>query len=468
MASKHAIVIYMTNPAICERDELDYYTQRVAILLVQDEVLSEANRYGYTQDYIYKTIGRLGCNLAQAGEEDAALHLVGKLMKDVKADEGAVLETWSSLAENGAKIADTKLRQAMGLKRDNDGNTVIDGQIDVKDVRTYFRLLSLYKLGDTSLGPYLHQHIENIEGEDAAQHGVRLAVKLYEAGDESAYNLIKTTAKRAQAHVFNQRMGEKELTADDASDFAQIMKGISGALTPSRSDTERLYAQADISLKYFAQTLLKKGDFRRADEMQSLMLSSFDNAWVNAQRFEMGHDVDGQRLRAVKEYLEVYGEDSGSHILEITNALVRGGDPDAIAEYEEVYDQSIEPEEVDLSIIADMLVALHLSGDASAHNRLIELLKGSDQSWKLIYGLESMGFKNEAIDIAQKEFAKKPNYQTGLTLLNLRYDSDAMKAVQSGAGVYDHELIQIVYSRARHLGKLATHINELEHGRDLQ
>ena len=462
-AHKCAIILYMTTPAISERAELDYYTQRNANLLVHDEVLSETSKYEHNKDYIYWSIGKMACNLVEVGEDEAAQHLVEELLQAVNADEDATLRTWSSVAENGSQIADTKLRQAMQLDRDNDGKTVVDGQLDIEDGRTFRRLFSLYKFGDNSLLPYLHQYVETIDDE-ATKHGVHSAVELYEAGDESAYDLIKTTAKKALTYAISQKTDDKELSADDASDFTQLINSISSALLPSRSDMERLYSQADIALKYFAQSLLKKGDIRRADEIQSLLLSGFDNAWLSAQRFEMGHDADGQQLRAAKDYLAVYGDDSGSHILEITNALVRGGDPEAIAEYEAVYDQSIDPKQVDYSTAADMLVALHLSGDGRAHDRLIELLIDPEDIWQLIYSLESMGLKDEAIDIAQTEFAKQPDYNTGLTLLNLRYDPDAMRAVQTGASEHTGVLIEVVNSRARHLGKLAAHINELEHG----
>jgi len=146
----------------------------------------------------------------------------------------------------------------MQLDRDNDGKTVVDGQLDIEDGRTFRRLFSLYKFGDNSLLPYLHQYVETIDDE-ATKHGVHSAVELYEAGDESAYDLIKTTAKKALTYAISQKTDDKELSADDASDFTQLINSISSALLPSRSDMERLYSQADIALKYFAQSLLKKG-----------------------------------------------------------------------------------------------------------------------------------------------------------------------------------------------------------------
>jgi len=81
----------MTTPAISERAELDYYTQRNANLLVHDEVLSETSKYEHNKDYIYWSIGKMACNLVEVGEDEAAQHLVEELLQAVNADEDATL-----------------------------------------------------------------------------------------------------------------------------------------------------------------------------------------------------------------------------------------------------------------------------------------------------------------------------------------------------------------------------------------
>jgi hypothetical protein len=449
------------SPAYRERDDLNYYTQVDALLLTNDKVLSEARERDYKRAYIYQTIGCLAANFALIGEDRSAINLAERLLDEVGADENGILETWSTVADNGAKIADNRLREAMGLTLDEHGNTLLSKEVNMKDSKTFYRLLSLYKFGDKSIAPYLHQFIEGL-GDVSTPSGVRLAVRVYEAGDESAYDLIKNTAERARTYAFSQPVEEKEITADDASDLAQAIQGISRALSPSRSETERHYGQADSALKFFARDLIKRDELKRASEIQSLMLSRFDNACVNAYWFENGHDTNGRYRQAAKDYLAVYGEDSDHHCLEIVNSLVRGGDPEAVEEYQTIYDPKMKAEDIDTHAVADSLVALHKSGDTKAHDRLVEFLQDPEDSWKLIRSLAEMGFDDEAAAIALKEFKRRPTYETALTLLTMQYDYDAMEIVQDGVGKYDRELIDVVYSRARILGKLATHINTLE------
>lgn len=74
------------------------------------------------------------------------------------------------------------------------------------------------------------------------------------------------------------------------------------------------------------------------------MLSKYDTAWLSAQRFALGYDPDGTHLRSAKEYLAVYGDDGGSHSVEIADALVCGGDEAMKAEYEVIYDASLNSE----------------------------------------------------------------------------------------------------------------------------
>jgi len=446
------------HPASRERADLATYIKRNTFLLTQPEILDEAKEY-YRQDTICYSIGELAHHLTQVGEDEAALRLVDRLLDAIDDYEDAPLQTWAGLAERGAKIADGKLRASMGLTYDEEGNTVMPPDVDIRASGLFTKLLALYQLGDKSLIPYLHQNIEGVDDAEA-QYAVASAVKLYEAGDESAYELVKTTAERARQYVFAQQLDEEQ-GADASSEAESSTKeGMIEALSRPGSKTERAYSYVDGALKTFAKSLIEKGDIRRADEIQALMLSRFDNAWLNAQRVALGHDHDGKYAQAAKDYLAVYVEDSGRSALEITNALVRGGDAEVVADYETIYDPSLNLGNT--YIAADMLVALHHSGDQRAHGRLIELVNDPKDAWRLIMKLQDMGLEDEAAAIAKKAFDSQPSYDTGLNLLNIQYDRRAMEAVQDGASQLDRSLVDIVASRSRHLGKLAAHILEIE------
>jgi hypothetical protein len=442
-----------------ERLNLTSYTERESFLLSHDAILAEANN-GIDEHKIYWSISELAANLVQVGEDDAALDLVEELLHKTRANEDGILRVWSSLAEKGAKIADSKLRDAMGLSYDEHGNTLLGDAVD--DIN-FFPLLSLYKLGDATLIPHLHRMIEDSE-ESNLVRSVRLAVRLYQTGDESAYQLIIDTAKKARSYAISQDAPQQEPSADDASDFKQLISGVTQALTPPRSTIGSSYVYADISLSYFARDLLVEGDVQRADEIAELLISGFDSAWINALKFKLGYDPDGHFLQAAKDYLAIQGDDAGSHALRIASELVCGGDSDAIADYEAIYDQSITEDTVDELAAVDILTALHLSGDTRAHDRLIELIQDPDDAWMLEKAFEDMGLPEEALRIAKSEFTKQPDALNGLRLLNLQYDDKAMAAVQNGIDTYDRSSIDVIYGRAKRLGRLATHIVAIEQG----
>ena len=444
-----------------ERERLGTYTEDLARLLTRADTLQDSKEELFKQDYVYWSIGKLASNLAVVGADAAAIRLTQRLLDETGSDEDGRLSAWSSLAENGVKAADQHLRDAMGLTRDQNGDTVLGEHIDMQDGRTFYRLLALYEFGDPSVLSYLHEFIESRD-ETSMQHAARLAVKLYDAGDASAYELMLRSAGRSRDHILA-TFTEPEIEASDASDFRHIMQAVAGALVPKQSEMEREYAQTDIALQYFAQRMLQEGDIARADEVQSLMLSKFANAWVNAQRFETGNDPDGTYLAAVSDYLEIYSEEAGGHVTELTHALVRGGQEDVIKLYKDaLYDPAVDPNEVSALDVAEMLVALHHAGDTDAAHRLVELVKDPDDTWIVISSLEEMGHTYAATDLARRDFARRRDYESGLRLLHLEYDEDAMHAVQNGSNVYDTETVRIVNSRARHLGLLAARIVEIE------
>ena len=448
----------MSRVDYVDREHLRDYTIEDAAMLTHPDVLAAANKYDHRKDYVYWTISHLACNLAQIGEESMASRLTDMLLERVDAGDDGELRTWTSLVEKKVAFAVPRLRDAMGLSVGEDGSTVLGDEVDIHDPRTAQRLMALYVMGDRSLLPLLHQYVEDTPDSDV-QHCVRVAIKLFEEGDESAYELLMATAQRARAYALENGV-EKELDPDDASDFSQLLKGITGALAPDKSAVEKLYSTADIHLKYFVKSLLEKGDIERADEIQALVLSKLDCAWLDAQRFALGRDPDRKFCQAAKDFLSVYAEDYGSHALDITNALVVGGDKDAIADYEIIYNPELTPDSIDPMIAADMLVALHKSGDARAYERMFELLH--EESWLLIKSLEEIGLTNEAASIARRDYTNDPTYMTGLGLLNLEFDRNAMRTVQTEVSEYDHDLLDVIHSRARHLGRLASHIVEVE------
>ena len=184
------------NTAHQERADLLHYTASIVSLLTEERVLSEADQYGYKKDYVYRSIGQLAHHLACVGEEDKSHQLADTLLVAVDADQEGTLLTWSTMAENGVKVAEHRIRNSMGLIYGEDGSTVIPEGIDIHDGWTFMNLLSLYRFGDKSVAPYLWRCVEELD-EQHLSIGAHFAVRIYDAGDESAYNLIKSAAERA-------------------------------------------------------------------------------------------------------------------------------------------------------------------------------------------------------------------------------------------------------------------------------
>ncbi|MEO7904733.1 MAG: hypothetical protein ABIR91_03000 [Candidatus Saccharimonadales bacterium] len=449
------------------RGDLYRYTNRTIALLRSPEAQSDLRNCDYLKRSAYSALGRLANNLATVGDEACATTLTEMPIAGVDTDKESTLQIWSTMAEEGAQIADNRLRQLLGLQRDENGNTIKTADFDPGDTGRFYQLLALLKRGDHTIAPLIHECIIGMDGK-YAQHGVRLAIKAYEAGDESAFEFMKRMAAKAQEYAFRQPIAEEEPVASDADDFTYLVTSTLESLTPPHSQLEKAYVYADISLQYFAQSFLKAGDLVRATEVQALMLSKYNIAWLNAQKHELTCDPDCHSLQATADYIAVYGDDLGGHASEITDALVAGGEPHLTARYQEVYDPSVTFETIgDSYAVRGVLVALHKGGDTRAQDRLLELFEGTEDAWMAIDGLQSMGLKNKALALAKKEFAKQPNYSTSLWILHLEYDAAAMEVLQNSVSEHDRNSITVAGSRAKHLGKLAAHIVELEKTLDI-
>lgn len=441
-----------------ERAALMAYNENNALMLAHpDYYQPDASK---PMSDLYYGIAQSANNLITIHEEDAGIRLAERLLDQVSASEDARSIVWGILADRGSLPAGEKLRTIMGIRSDEAGNTIPGDETDVYSPKAFWQVLSLYKLGDASLLPFLHQYVEDVALQNS--RSVLFATKMYEAGDDTAYDLVVATAKRQLAVMLSGNQGDVESKTDVSFDSRTTLEDMLLAVGAPRSEVEMQYAQSDLALVQLARDLLKAGDPQRANEIQSLVLSRYDNAELNAWWFENGYDTEGVRCEATMDYLMVYSKDIGNRSFEITNALVRGGDTELVAQYQSlVYDPEVLDKDFDLPTVIDMLSALHKSGDRRAHDRLVELFDGDEDNYsELMDALDNMGFKDEAMAMARQAFVHEPSYDSASDLLTYEYNADALDVVQSGMPMAEGRVTAVINSRARQLGKLAVRIGE--------
>lgn len=429
-------------------------TTAYAELLMSPDVLAPMRTYNHLQSDVARTIGKIAGATALVDGTSAGIRLADSLIRRADIDQSNTFSTWYTMSLPDEAPVRERLNTSSGLT--SDGSAPSD-EFDW----TGAHMVDHIQLGNQEAHRAAYRLLDGEDSPWGLSANTRLAVKLFENDPSASLQIVLSAAQQARAHVLQHAPEDTPTSANDASEVSGLIDAIGFALTPKKSEIERMYAQTDIALRYLAQSMLKQGKLEDASQLQELLLSPFYVAELNADRVAYGLDPDGTYAEAVVEYLNVYAEDQQHHVEDIVNSLVIGGYEPFVEQYRTV----LLSEEAVLhaqDISPSQLVALHESGEQGVYDQLIRLypFAGYEQ-WRYPQALADIGRPDMARALRYSRFEDNPTFETGLDILFDEFDFEIYLQMRKLIPkLHEGDMQRIIGSKCTALGRLAIFIRD--------
>lgn len=433
--------------------ELVDYSSSITQVLIDPQLTLELQR---AQSYeVHGAIGAVARNLCIIGEEDEALIVAGELLTATGSNGYIARGVYGDLVAQGSVKAIDIYRKLIEANKE----TIGDEGSEYSIYQYCDDLIGLYRAGDEAAGQMARKMIEEADDDELEIFGVK-AAKLFQAGDETAFPLLLDTADRAIAH---HHAKEGEVSELDR---------LRAATTEARLGTPRPVPGADVIrhlsryLKTLAEDLIKKGDLARAEQLQSRLPKEVDRVHLDALKVTEGLDETGSYQENLDRMVESKAEVFDSVLdvpiaLEILKAAAIGGNSTAIKQLQAMVQMGLK-EQYFSGYELDAASALFMAGEMSEEefNKILDL---DDSRFHKIDILEELGRTEEALQLARDEFDANPYDEVAAyTLLRYEYNPEAMDLVQNHVAAFDTNMISTLSRRARWLGELAKHIQQLQ------
>jgi hypothetical protein len=377
-------------------------------------LLAQEERYG---GYPIDSIGSVACCVAVLDSPNHGIAFASGAIDLTGVGEQGQFGAWRKLAGIGAGDALQRARKSAGFVKSGDTYSLLPN-VDPASVNLT-HLPELVKLGDNGVTPIAHELIPVKQPDDKnAVYRTRFAAKLYEAGDATAVDLAIHTAGQALQYALAKQ--PDSIRPEGASASAILFNMLANTLSPSINELEKDLAQTDVALWGLAIDALSRQRPSDAERVRPWIRSVLYGALVDAEFYRTGNDPDGTHRETIDTALQVYADDLGSEMLRITDRLVEAGDEEMTEEYRRWFLEH-DPELNTEAIPANSLVALIKGGSSDAKERLLSIVKHSQNPHRYVTPLVEAGMIEEGMALAKRIYAQSPTRLNALGILNTEF-----------------------------------------------